>query len=108
MIRDKRNMVVLVAYAASIASTVFLWTGCQMVKSNRTGQSRATGSWPMPRHDTALTGHTCLRGRIQEPRVQWRYALGAAKCTRLWTADIDGDGDTEILTGEAGGFKLRR
>ena len=59
-------------------------------------------SWPMPRHDASLTGYTSLRGQIRKPEILYRYPLGAAKCSRLWTEDIDGDGNREILTTESG------
>ena len=58
-------------------------------------------TWPMPRHDTRLTGRSALRGKILEPRVLCRHSFGAARCATAWVEDIDGDGEPEVLTGEA-------
>ena len=58
----------------------------------------------MPRRDTHLTGYTALRGRIREPQLIARYPLGATKCTRVWTADIDQDGELDILAADADGL----
>jgi len=69
--------------------------------SDPRSRPRPIDAWPMPRHDTRLTGRSALRGKILRPKLMCRHSFGAARCADAWVEDIDGDGELEILTGEA-------
>lgn len=82
--------------------SLLLTSGCKMIGVRQTAQDGTLGSWPMPRHDTSLTGHSSARGQIVTPEIMCRYPLGAAKCAQLWAEDLDGDGEQELLAAVAG------
>ena len=72
--------------------------------------SRGADDWPCYRHDDRLTGRSALSCSLTgAPVVVAEYYLGAAPGTRVVTpeiarrprantADLDGDGETEVLS----------
>lgn len=59
------------------------------------------GDWAFTRHDQQNTGHQSLPGQITEPEIKDRAHLGGS-LSGSWIFDLDGDGDTELLSTEAG------
>ena len=79
-------------------------TGCHIISDSDAPQPQATGSWPMPRHDTRLSGRATVPGQIATPQIISQYPLGTVKCSRIWPKDLDGDKQPELLAATAGGL----
>jgi len=56
-------------------------------------------TWPMFRHDVHHTGMSPLKGTIDDPVEKWRFSTGGPVRSSPAVADINNDGETEIVFG---------
>ncbi|MBI4551571.1 MAG: VCBS repeat-containing protein [Candidatus Latescibacteria bacterium] len=65
------------------------------------------GEWPMYRANPCHTGQATLAGRITRPAVRWRWFVGGNP-QQVRAADVDSDGQAEVLLTFGGGLTVRR
>lgn len=78
-----------------------------MIVSTLTAATIARADWPMARHDPQRSAAALGASNIKSPEVAWKFYLGGSLFSQaIQTADVDNDGDSEIVYLAAGALGM--
>ena len=89
----------------AIAALLILYTPPAAVRICNSPSVEVSASWPMFHHDLQRTGYQSVgTGRINEPRVLWRFSTQNPVYSSPAIVDLNGDNYPEVVFGSTDGY----